>query len=271
MGRALEVISGYVTAPSTTHTALTMCSGNSATIRNAAVGSEIHLLQAWAKSQTAGEFRIMSPKLHDNVEGIQLYSTAARPVPLLPSYFRQRLYPQDTLTLDLTGSATAGDLELASILVGHEDLPGISGRFITAEQLYMSGVNILTVQNTLASGTTGDYTGEEAINAETDLLKANTDYALVGYLNAVLCGTIRWRGADFGNLGLGGPGAILDRAVTRDWFLHISRQFGAAWIPVFNSANKANVLIDCQQDEDGADPIVTSILVELEPGAAPAA
>jgi len=36
-------------------------------------------------------------------------------------------------------------------------------------------------------------------------------------------------------------------------------------IPVFNSANKAGILIDGAQDENGADVTVQSIFAELAP------
>lgn len=268
MGLAMEVLAGFATAPSTNFTALTMGAGNSAVVRNARGDSRIFLLQAWADNQAAGTLRIRSPKLHDNVQGIRLDVTASDAKPLLPSRIKQGLYSQDGLILEITGSATAGDIESAGLLVLYEDLPGTEGRFIDADTVYEKGVNVVAVENTLALGTAGGYSGEEAINAEFDLLKANTDYALVGYLVDVECAVVRWRGADTGNMGVGGPGDELGRDVTRDWFLLMSRWYGMATIPVFNSANRAGILVDGVQDENGADPTVTTILVELAPGTA---
>jgi len=122
---------------------------------------------------------------------------------------------------------------------------------------------VLTVENTLSLGTGGGYTGEEALNAEFDLLKGNTDYAIIGYQVDAECAAIRYRGSDFGNLGIGGPGNADDKHLTANWFINLSTMHGLPLIPVFNSANVQSVLVDGVQDEDGADAAVNTILVEL--------
>jgi hypothetical protein len=265
MGLGLEVISGYVTAPSTTFTAWTMAAGNTLTVRNARLESKVRLLQAWADNQTAGNLRIRSPKLHDNVQGIRLYIVASDTTPRLPNRHNQLLIPQDTLIVEQTGSATSGDIESGCLLVFYEDLPGCDSRLISAEDVYTRGVNTLTVENTLSLGTAGGYSGEEAINAEFDLLKANTDYAIAGYLVSAECACVRWRGADTGNLGIGAPGSDDKPNVTASFFLDLSRLHGLPLVPVFNAANKGGFLIDGMQDENGTDVTLSTILVELAP------
>jgi hypothetical protein len=266
MGQVLELVSGFVTAPNTTFTALTMAAGNSATVRNARGDTPVQLLAAWVDSQLAGEFRIRSPKLHDGVQGIRLDHVASEVKPLLPDQFMQILFSQDALTLELTGSSTASDIESAAMLIHYEDLPGAEGQFIDVETLMARMIHVHTVENTLALGTGGGYSGEEAINAEFDQFKANTLYALLGYLVSAECAAVRWRGADTGNFGVGGPGDELGRDYTRSWFVDLSRKFGKRLIPVFNAANKDGILIDGVQDENGTDVTVTSIFGELSPG-----
>lgn len=271
MGRALEVIAGQATAPGTTFTALTMNSGNSLTIRNAPLDSMVWLLQVWADVQGAGTLRIRSPKLHDNVQGLRFDTTVSDVVPLLPEGARQRLVPQDVLVAEITGSAGAGDIEAAAMLIYYDNLPGTDARLARWSDIANRIVNLVTVENTIATGTAGGYSGEEALNAEFDLLKANTDYALLGYLVDTECNVVRWRGADTGNLGVGGPGNETFRHVTAQWFKRLSIAHDLPLIPVFNSANKAGILVDVHQDENGADVTVTSILAELAAGAAPPA
>jgi hypothetical protein len=266
MGKALEVITGFVTAPSTTFTGLTMGSGNSLTIRNAPLDSTVLLLQAWALNQTVGTLRIRSPKLHDNVQGIRLDVTASDAKPLLPWGVSQKLIPQDLLIAELTGSATAGDIEQAAMLIYYANLPGGDARLAAAEDVIRRGVNVVSVENTITNGTAGGWSAEEAINSEFDLLKANTDYALIGYLIDAECTAVRWRGADTANLGVGGPGDELGRDVTCDWFLKLSKLFGMPLVPVFNSANKSGILIDVADDENATAHTVTSLFVELAPG-----
>src|SRR5581483_1092604 len=264
-GPGMEVIGGQVTAPGSTFTAWTMNAGNSLTIRNCPSDKKVFLLQAWADNQTAGGLRVRSPKLHDNVQGIRFRINASEVDPLIPMGFKQQLYPQDTLIVEHSGSATAGDIEAGALLIHYEDLPGQSGRFISYDDLVKKGTNVVTVENTISTGTAGGFSGSEAINSEFDLLKANTDYALVGYLTDTECATVRWMGVDVGNLGVGGLGNDTDRQMTQDWFARLSKAYALPLIPVFNSANKAAILLDVHIDENGADPAVTSIFVELGP------
>ena len=265
MPAALELVSGRAVAPGTTFTALIASTGNSFTVRAAREGSFVLLLQAWADVQAAGTLRIRSPLLHDNVQGIRLDTLAGDVVPLLPWGLGQLLTPQDPLTLELTGSAVAGDVELAALLVYYSDLPGSDADLRSWDEIVPRIRNIVAVENTLALGVSGDYSGEEAMNAEFDQWRANREYALLGGFVDTECAAVRYRGADLGNYGAGFPGEPGIRHITKDWFLLLSQAYGLPLIPVFNSANRAGVLIDGIQDENGADTTVTSIFAELAP------
>lgn len=261
MGRALQVLSGYVTAPSTTITALTMGSGDSLTVRSFDKGNA-WLLQAWQDNQTAGTLRIKSPRMHDDVQGIRLQAGAANPRPLMPTVATP-LESQDTLGVGLSGSGTAGDIESASLLVMYEDLDGVNGRFIDYPTLLARASQMMGVENTLSLGTSGGYSGEEAINAEFDNMKANRDYALLGCVVSAECCTVGWRGSDTGNLRVACPGNATMRELTSNWFVWLSIRYQTALIPVFNASNKGGILIDGVQDENGTDTTVTSIFMEL--------
>jgi len=267
MGRSLELLTGFVTAPSTTFTGLTMAVGNTLTIRNGPPTAMVRLLQAWADNQGAGNLRIRSPKLHDMAQGIRAHVSASDVAPLLSGGVPQRLYPQDLLVVELTGSATGGDIETASLLVYYDDVPGTEARLVKWSDIAGRIKHLAPVENTLALGTAGGYSGEETIIAEFDNWKANTDYALLGYLVSAECAAVRWRGSDTGNVGIGGPGNETLRHVTADWFKRLSLAFDLPLIPVFNSANKGAILIDGAQDENGTDVTVTSLFAELEGGA----
>ncbi len=264
MGKALELITGFVTAPSTTFTALTLATGNSLTVRSHPFEARASIIQAWADVQAAGALRIRSPRMHDQVQGIRLDTVASEVVPLLPRGAMQPVFPQDDLTVDLTGSATGGDIETACMLIYYSDLPGIDGRLMFPAEVMPRIRHLVSVENTLALGTAGGYSGEEAIDAEFDLLRANTDYAILGYLVDVECAAVRWRGPFSGNLGLGGPGVETKREMTRDWFVRLSMDYDLPLIPVFNAADKSNVLIDGAQDENGTDTTVTTLLAQLD-------
>ena len=263
MGRALEVITGFVTAPSTTFTGLTMAAGDTLTVQNFDPAGQALLLQAWADVQGDGEFRIRSPKLHDQVQGIRLGTISSQVYPLLPYGFTEKLFAQDTLIAELTGSATGSDIETACLMIYYADLPGIDAKLMHPAEIMGRVRHLVTVENTLALGTAGGYSGEEAIDAEFDLLKANTEYALLGGYVEDECAMIGYRSPDFGNMRVGFPGADDRSDLTANWFVRLSEMYDLPLVPVFNASNKSNVLIDGAQDENGTDVTVITLLAEL--------
>ena len=267
MGAAIEVITMSMPA-STATTSLqpvTLSSGDSLTIRNSPLDKKVLLLQVWADLVNAGLLRIRSPNLHDNVQGLRFQLPASEVDPLLPMGHPQVLIPQDTLIVEGDNSTSTANIESYAMMIYYENLLGIDARFMMPEQVKARTRQIVTVTNSLATGTAGGYSGQEAINADFDLLKANVDYALLGYHVNTECLGVFWRGAETGNLRVGGPGNDTDKFLTRNWFVDMSREYGIPMIPVFNSANRAGILLDAVQDEGGVDVIVNSILAELRP------
>jgi len=266
MGLALEVVSGRATAPGVAaFVGLTPSTGNSFTVRNASFSAPIYLVSMWNKNNAAGELRLRSPKLHDNVRGLHFKCTANDPQPFLPDRFKQLLSPQDLLIFEIEGSAVGGQIELGAFLVYYTDLPGAAGRFISEQQLLDRTASMVSVRTTHAVGATGDYSGEVAFNSTDDLLKANTDYAVLGATlsaNALLVGL---RGPDTGNLRVAVPAHSTERQLTRHWFLTLSRFFQMPMIPVINSANKAGTLVDAVQDQAAAAVSADWTLAELTP------
>jgi hypothetical protein len=263
MPPALDTITAQVTAAAAAGSAMAAVAGDSLIVRASPSGKRIMMLQAWADVQTAAWFQITSPRLHDNTRGLRFRTRLTDVMPLFPWPAKQDLYENDTLAIVLAGAAVAGDIETVSMLLYYEDLQGVNARFIDPATLKQRGVEMVTTENTLATGTTGGYSGGEAINAESDLLKANTDYALVGYRVGTECATVAWRGADTGNLRVSGPGNPAAADVTCNWFQSLSESYGIPLIPVFNSNNRAGITVDAVQDENGADVEVTSIFVRL--------
>lgn len=261
MGLAMEVISGTVTNPSTTVTALTASTGDTFTVRNFNQASAAWMLDQWALGATAGLIRTTSPRLHDNVAGITLAYAASAPVPLWSAYDRELLYPQDLLAIALSGGAS--EVDVASSLMYYSDLPGTSARLYRFEEirsriLHMSGVQVAIT----TGGTAGQYGGSAQINATQNQFKANTDYAILGYLTNTAVGTIGVRSADFGNLRVGGPGTN-NKIETRDWFTRLSQTYAMPMIPVFNAANVGNTIVDCMTTQTSTGIVVTLFCAEL--------
>ena len=262
MGRALELVSVQATAPGAGGAAGAAVAGNSLTIRDTRKPARIVAL--WGDRQGVGGVRLTSPLLHDTTFGMGSFQSGGEAVSIFPA--GQPVQAQDTITATVTGSATAGDIEQSSFLVSYDDLPGVEGRFFSPAQIRARMVNLFTTINTVTTGATGGYSGSEAVNAETDAFKANTDYALIGaavYLNAAC--SIRFDGPDWGNLGVGVPG-FLNVSNGLDlmwWFWYLSEVTGLPLIPVMNASNKGLTNISALQDENGADPVVVTQWAEL--------
>ncbi len=260
---ALDTVNAQSTAPGAAGSPMGASAGDTLQVRSIPAGKTAKLVSIWAGVNASGFFNLTSPRLHDNTRGLRFRTLAGESKPLmnLPSF--QRLYDQDQLALFLSGSAVAGQIEQVSMLIWYEELQGINARLIDAATLMKRAVEQVTVEDTITAGAGGGYTGEEAINAESDLLKANTDYALVGYRVSVNCVSVTYRGADSGNLRVSGPGDQLGADYTKDWFFNLSEAFGIPMIPVFNSANRGGILIGVVQNQAGAAVTVSHNLVEL--------
>lgn len=260
---ALEVTGAMGTAIGATIAALAAVGGDSLAVKNTGDAKPAKLLQFWADVQVAGTVRLRSPKFHDNVQGIRVDTIVSDLKPMLPWGLGQPVYPNDVLVVELGGSAVAGDIEQVGMLTYYPELPGTQAKLMSPDEVFRRATNIFTVENTIATGTAGGWSGAEAINVEFDQFHAGGLYALVGYFVDVECCSVAWRGADTGNLRVGGPGDETERELTGDWFVRLSRAFNLPLIPVFSAENKGGITVEAMQDENGADVALTSIFVEL--------
>jgi hypothetical protein len=277
MGRALEVVTSFVTAPSTTLTAAAAATGNSLQIRSADVRSKVWLINAWSFNQAVGVTRIRSPRLHDAVNGIRWRQPAAQVIPHWPAdiiaAFPQFLIPQDTLTVEQSGSAVGGQIESNTMLVYYENLPGVAARLIDLPTLGKNQLNLTAVETTITGVITGQYGGGVLLNAAANQqnLKANTDYALIGGLVDTRATVVRITGVDFGSLGVGFPGEPTLQDYTGNFFARMSAAYNIPLIPVLNSANAGGITVDVQTNQAGGTFVVTLNLIELQPNIVPLA
>jgi hypothetical protein len=273
MGRAMELVAGFATNPGATLTTLTPSTNTSFTVRGTDTSKPTWLASAFAFCATAGELVIKSPRLHDNVQGIRNRVTAAFTTPLISTpyqyAFLQRLYAQDNLSVLISGGGA--ELDNAALVILYEDLAGVAGRFIDIPTLTKSGINYVTAEVTVVGVTTGNFGGAVAINSTFDTLKANTDYAIVGGMTDTRGCAVGITGVDLGNLRVGFPAEPTLRDLTNDWFVNLTAAVGKPYIPVINSANKSAITIDVNTNGAGGTYIVNLLLVEMTPGAVPAA
>lgn len=239
---AWETVVGFATNPAAVFTGLTFTAGQSATIRNTDLNSKVVLQDIWADGATAGVFRIRSPRLHDNVQGIRFQNASSQRNQLMGWFPDQPLVPQDTLVTEITGGAAETDM--GAFVVSYDSLPGADGQYASWDQVRPRIAHIATVEvATTASATVGNWSAGTAINATFDLTWANSWYAILGYVVNVSVTAVAFQGPDLGSLKNGGPGS-LNYVDTRNYFvLRDLYGGGIPSIPVFNSANKGGTFV----------------------------
>lgn len=262
----LEVIGCNFTASAVAGSVAAANTGDSFTIKNAREGSRIHLVDVIGFWGSLGEIRVVGPHFNDTTQGIRLPVIPAIPQGLLGGPACERLYPQDTLAVTFFGTATGAEVNVGGLCIWYEDLPGITATMLTVDQLRTRGQRVVPVSClAVASAATGDWGGSEALNADSDLLKPNTDYAVLGLSPSIITGLLAIRSPSWGNVRVAAPGGTADHDKVFNYFVHLAERTGLPCIPVLNSGNKASTFVDVAQDEVGANPDVHVNLVELSP------
>lgn len=249
MGRALEVISGFNAVSTAAFQTVANSAPNTTSIRNFADPATAQLIQAWMAGggdSANTVLRITSPRLHDNVVGIELTPGLNRARRMIPPWANELVYAQDTLQVAISDPGV-GNVVVETLLINYDNLPGSAARLYSWDEIKPRIRFLMGIPVTIVSGATaGQYSGAAAINSLVDQLKANQDYAILGYQVEEAGATIATVGitsADFANFRLGGP-ASLDPIETRGWFIDLSNDLGLGCIPVFNAANKNTTIVD---------------------------
>ena len=246
----------------TTFTQTVGMTGQSTTVRNTALGSKVNLEATWAEAAHLCIARIRSPRLHDNVQGIRYQVPAATPANLMGYRPETPLVPQDTLVTEVADGTSEYVSQFLQIAYG--SLPGSDGNFLPYSQVEPRIVDIMTQEATPGNPTAaGQWSAGVALNSSFDLMKANTWYALLGYVVSVQAGAIAIQGPDTGGLKVGGPG-LLNALETREWFLWMDEYAEEPAIPVINSANKAGTFVYLADSATANAAVVDLLFAELK-------
>jgi hypothetical protein len=260
----IELLSWTATAPGATGAAATPVTGDSLQIKNNLGAVSPSLISIWGVQQASGFQQIVFQRGHDTTRNFRYNVAAAEVDPRLTLGTALRPNAQETLSVTIAGSAVAGDVEMGCAIVHYPNLQGIDMRGISFGEMQRRYLRLTTLSMTITGAAAG-YTGSELITAESDLLHATTDYAVLGATTNTACGAVWMNGPDFGNVKIGVPGDAGDNDFTQGFFATLSRAFGEPIIPVFNSGNKNSMNVGILQDENNVSPLVTWYLAELGP------
>jgi len=263
---ALDTVSFSATAAPAGGAAMAAVAGDPAQVRNVPFGQEPMMLTHWLKAQTAGFYQWTHPTGHDVQRGFRGRDAVAAPLPMMATGYNEPLEPQEAISASIGAGAVAGDVELLTFLLYYPNLPGIDARMIDLSGLEARLVDFVTVEDTTTATAGGVYSGSRALNAGSDLLLANTDYAILGAHIGGICGALTVRGTDTGNLRVGIPGIPARPDITARWFMYLTEETGIPLIPVVNSANKAAIFIENITDENLVAVPFALVLARLSMG-----
>jgi len=246
--------------------ALAAASGDSATFFNVPQNSNAYLAEIWAvDSASACELSLTASRFHDQTFGIRaavpsgaVLAPTTRPSLISPAGFDQPIFPSDVLTVNANG--TAADNVNVTIMLYYPDLPEIAGRFATSQYVRGAMKNLVGVRVSPTSGA-GTYGATVALNSVTNLLHANTDYAVLGFTSQTPIASLVLQGIDTGNMRVGGP--VLS-APEHDAYLFadLSDKYNVPLIPVINSNNAGAITIAAAHTAAAAK-VVDVLLAEL--------
>ncbi len=260
MGLAIDTFVGLAVDPGAVVTAATPANGDRFSVRSYNAPAYARLERVIRGGASSGIIQVRSPLFHDDVRGIR-FTTAENPsVMLLPPEMGQPLVSQDTLTVELTGGAAETDI--AVLIAYYSNLAGGSARLHSWGDVSALIANIKPLEiDCLASATPGQWNDTILTNTE-NLLRANTDYAVLGYVTDVAVTCVALKGQDTGNLRIGAPGATRTYD-TSDYFIQWSNREGTPHIPVINAANAAGTFASVVDVGASTAVKVQLILAEL--------
>jgi len=263
-----ELIGIQATAPSTGAAGLIAAGSGTAGLQLRNSSKRPNVRQLWSKHQTAGFFQPILNSQHDTTRNFRFNSPANSLALHTPWDLDMFANANETIVPTLSGSAVAGDVESACMLIEYEELGGMQGAYIDGAALKARETGILTTVDIALTGAAvagGGWTGGIKVNAGvTNLLKASRDYALLGMTTDVNCVAIGIQGPCTGNYQYGCPGDSLQIERQHQFFKLASALSGMPMIPVINANDAPGTTIAILVDENAISPNITLHLALLK-------
>lgn len=233
--------------------------GDSLTVRN--YGNKPKIITAWQTNQTAGFGQLAFPTGHDTTRGLRVGVPIGGQI-ILPLGMTIPITPQETIAATIAATAVAGDVENLSWLTLYDEPHGQN--LIDWSECKNRMEKATTIESSLASvASTYGPAGGELINADSDLLIANREYAILGATCRTAVHAIVVSGPDTGNDKIAVPG-FLRYEIGAQFFKLMSNVHGLPLIPVLNSGNKASTSLFVATDENAGTFVVTLHLALLK-------
>lgn len=239
MGTAIDTVLLDVHNTATTAvglTAATAATGDSLGVRSFKDNAFARLENVYVQGATPPRrFRLLSPRLHDNVTGVSFQALESPTEFLLPGDVAQPLYSADVLVAQMDAAASSDTV--AALFNYYSDLPGIAADLRTWDQIKNRIIDIKPIEVDVTTSATIGQWSDTLITTTENQLKANYEYAVLGVEEsaAVLC--VGVKGVATGNLRVCAPGASPTLRLT-DYFVFMGEKLGTPHIPVFQANDR---------------------------------
>lgn len=205
-------------------------------------------------------FRLLSPRLHDNVTGISFDALESPTEFLLPGYGIQNLYSADTLVpqMDAAGSSDT----VAALFNYYSDLKGVAADLRSWDQIKASIVNIKPIEVDVTTNATIGAWSDTVITTTENQLKADYSYALLGVGESAVVLAVGIKGPATGNMRICAPGASPTLKLS-EYFVYMDRQTGTPHIPVFKANDRGATFVSVASNAASVATNVFLILAQL--------
>jgi hypothetical protein len=205
-------------------------------------------------------FRLLSPRLHDNVTGVSFQALENPTEFLISAEVEQTMYSADQLVVQLDAAASSDTI--AALSLYYTDAPGLSADLRTWDQVRNRIIDIKPVEvDCTSSATIGQWT-DTLINTTENQLKADYEYALLGFEGSAAFCTVGIKGPCTSNLRICIPGASPTLRLT-DYFIYQSMQGNRPYIPVMQANDRAATYVSVAANTASTADNVFAILARL--------
>lgn len=256
----VETLNAYVSDVAAL-TAATVDPQQSLTVRSPDSGSAIRLIGMWRKGTAVAPYRLRSNRMHDNVQGIRIEDGVSGPISAFDYGVQNPLIGNDKLTAETYDTATTN--ANLGLLVYYDSLSGSNGKLSTWDQVKPRILQLIGVSIDIsAAATLSEWSAGDNWDVPTNLMKADYEYAILGYDTQLDVCSIAVSGPCTGSLYFGGPG-ITNPEHTRMWYARMSREYGLATIPIVKQADIGNTFAHQVDNAAGAVNTVSFLCAQL--------
>lgn len=264
MGLAIDTVLLDVHNAATTAiglTAATAATGDSLTVRSFKDNGSAWLENVYLQGASAPRrVRVLSPRLHDNVTGLSFQALENPTEFLLAAQLQQAMYSADQLVVQMDAAGSSDTV--AALSMYYTDAPGLSANLYTWDQIRNRIIDIKPVEVDITCSATIGQWSDTAITATENQLKADYEYACLGFTGSAALLTVGIKGPCTSNLRTCIPAASPTLRLT-DYFIYQAETSGRPYIPVFNANDRANTFISAAANTASATDNVFMICARL--------